>query len=88
MPCSFDGDKVRVGNHAGPVHFELEKILPIDVLCPIDAIQNWQANLAIGVQFGVGNIKTLADFFESCCIASWCHLQSESRERPAPSTSI
>src|SRR5438093_10589459 len=58
-----DSHQVRVGNHAGAVHLELEKILPIDVLRPTDAIQNWQANLAICVRFGVGNIKTLADFF-------------------------
>jgi hypothetical protein len=57
------GQQVRVGNHTGAVHFELEKILPIDVLCPVDAIQNRQANLAIGIWFGVGDIKTIADFF-------------------------
>src|SRR5436309_8468588 len=57
------GEKVRVGNHAGSVHFELEKILPIDVLRSIDTIQHWQANLAIGVKFGVRKIQALADFF-------------------------
>src|SRR6266536_2629308 len=58
------GEKVGVGDHTGPVHFELEKILPIDVLRPTNAIQNLQANLPICVRFGVGNIKTIADFFD------------------------
>src|ERR1700758_3580029 len=64
-PCPTDdsmfihGEKVRVGNHAGAMHFELEKILPVDVLRSIDAIQHWLPDLAIGVQFGVRNTPTL-----------------------------
>ena len=45
------------------MHFELEKIFPINVLGSIDAIQNRQADLAIGVCFCMLNVKTFADFF-------------------------
>src|SRR5438094_7506047 len=67
--CVFvDGHKVRVGDHAVSVHFELEKFFPVDVLRPIDPIQNRQTNLAIGVQFGVGDTNTLANVL--------CHIVS------------
>ena len=59
----IDGQQVRIRNYAGSVHFELEKIFPIDILRPIDAIQNSQADFAISVRFGVRNFKALADFF-------------------------
>ena len=45
--------QVGVSDRARAVHFKLEKIFAINVLRSLKAIQNWQANLAVGVCFDV-----------------------------------
>ena len=43
--------QIGVGDRARPVHFELKKIFPINVLRSLETIQNWHTDLAVGIWF-------------------------------------
>ena len=55
-------EQIGVGDRARPVHFKLKKIFPINVLRSLEAIQNWQTDLAVGICFYVRKIQSLSDF--------------------------
>jgi hypothetical protein len=44
----IDGKEICIRDRTGPVHFELEKLFPVNVLCSIKAVQYWQPNFSIG----------------------------------------
>src|SRR5262249_41498015 len=57
-----DAQQVGIGDRARPVHFELEEIFSINVLRSFEAVQNRQANLAVGVWFHIENFQSISNF--------------------------
>src|SRR5215211_2532688 len=44
------------------MHFKLKKIFSVNVLCSLNAVQNWQTDLAVGICFHVRKIQASSDF--------------------------
>jgi hypothetical protein len=55
-------EQIGVGDRARSVHFKLKKVFPVNVLRSLEAVQNWQTDLAVGICFYVRNIQSLSDF--------------------------
>src|SRR5262249_37073542 len=55
-------EQIGVGDRAGTVHFKFEKIFPINILRPVEAVRDRQTDLAIGICLYVRNIKSLSHF--------------------------
>ena len=56
------GKKVSVCDHAGTVHFEFEKLLPVNVFGSLNAIHDRGANFAVRVWSDIGNTESVIYF--------------------------
>jgi hypothetical protein len=55
--------EVCIRNNTAPVHFEFEKLLPIDIFCSRDAIQHRELNFPTSVRFYIWDTKRFSQFF-------------------------
>ena len=58
----IDRNKICVGECTTAVHFQLEKLLAINVLRSSEIIEYRQPKLTINVRFGIRNSQTFSNF--------------------------
>ena len=61
-PVFIDIEKVRVCDYSRPMHFEFDKVFPVNVLDPIISVQHWKPNFPVGVSFYIGSGQSFSDF--------------------------
>jgi len=67
-------EQIGIGYRARPVHFKFQKIFSVNVLRSVEAVQNRQTDLAVGIRFHVRNIQPLSDFLGHVVTpgCAWC----------------